>query len=85
MEYPIHMQSGPPYRQEQDPIDQSLWQRIPVTEPTAFSNNPISPQSNYHQDHLEAGIVNKDPDYSGILETPVPTVILKEIDCKSKM
>nr|CAH0098378.1 unnamed protein product [Daphnia galeata] len=44
LEYPIHMQSGPPYRQEQDPIDQS------------FS------QSYYHQDHLGAGIVSKDPE-----------------------
>jgi hypothetical protein len=61
------MQSGPPYRQEQDPIDQS------------FS------QSYYHQDHLGAGIVSKDPEYSGILQTPVPVVTLKEIDCKSQM
>ncbi len=79
------MQSGPPYRQEHDPIDQSLWHQVPVTEPTALFNNQISPQSKYHQDHLGAGIVSKDPEYSGILQTPDPAVTLKEIDCKSQM
>ena len=85
LEQPIHMQSGPPYLQENElhgPIDQSLWHRVPVTEPTTFINNPISPQSYFHQKHQEGEIVNKDPHYSGILEAPVPAAILKDIDCK---
>lgn len=78
------MQSGPPYYEklrENDPFDQSFWHRIPVTEPTVFTN-PISPQSYFNQKQLEAQMANtKGQLYSG--RTPNPTVIHKEIDCKT--
>ncbi|KZS03576.1 Uncharacterized protein APZ42_033780 [Daphnia magna] len=80
-EKPVHMQSGPPYYEklrENDPFDQSFWHRIPVTEPTVFTN-PISPQSYFNQKQLEAQMANtKGQLYSG--RTPNPTVIHKQID-----
>jgi hypothetical protein len=85
-ETPVHMQSGPPYyekRQENDPFDQGFWHKVPVTEATPFFGNPLSPDTFFHQKFLEAGVSsNQDPHYSGTLETPVPAVIFKEIDCK---
>ncbi|KAI9565915.1 hypothetical protein GHT06_009713 [Daphnia sinensis] len=80
-ESPVHMQSGPPYYEklrENDPFDQSFWHRVPVTEPTVFTN-PISPQSYFHQKQLEAEIANtKGQLYSG--GAPNPIVIHKELD-----
>ncbi len=83
------MQSGPPYyekQQENDPFDQVFWQQVPVTEPTPFFGNPLSPDTFFHQKYLEAGAAsNQDPHYTGTLETaPVPAVIFKEIDCKPR-